>query len=99
MAQAKIVTFKKKALDAMAASAYFIESEGYPETAFHFYNRMIDFGESLAGMPFKYPVCKSAPLAKKKFRCVTYKGYVFIYKVQANLTLVIADFIHGSLLK
>ncbi len=90
------VVFRPKTVQRIKEIAIYIESNGFPDTAKIFANRLFDFVESLAHFPNKYPICRKKPLVKRMIRCAVFKkNYIFIYKC-INEELVIYDIFHAK---
>jgi plasmid stabilization system protein ParE len=88
------IIFKKRTAIAISNIALYIEGKGYPITANRFTVKLYKFGNSLAGFPDKYPVCRKKAWAKRNLRCAVFKkNYVFIYKL-FNDELVILNVVH-----
>jgi plasmid stabilization system protein ParE len=88
------VIFKETARIAIRKIACFIEERGYPETAEKFTDKLFEFGNSLAGFPGAYIVCKQKRLALKQMHCaVFHENYIFVYKLVKN-SLIIYNVIH-----
>lgn len=74
----------------MAKISFFIVSKGYPETAHKFYDRMINFANSLADFPFKHAICRFSPFAKRNYHCAVFEeNYIFVYKIEKNELFVL----------
>ena len=90
------IIFKETARIAIRKIACFIETQGYPETAENFTNKLFEFGNSLADFPDAYIVCKQKRLALKHMHCAVFHGnYIFVYKLVKS-TLIIYNIIHCS---
>lgn len=88
------IIFREKAKRSIRDIAFYIEHRGYPETAEKFAEKLVQFGNSLVGIPKLYPICKQTQLAKYKLHCaVFHKNYIFVYKFVKN-TLIIYTVIH-----
>ena len=93
------VIFRPKAEKSLFLIAYYIGIKGYPDNAVNFYQRLVEFGDSLGNMPEKHNVCRHKIFAKYKYRCAVYKStYVFIYKI-TDKGVIIMNVIHSSFLK
>jgi len=90
------VKYEPKAEQSIFRISVYIAEKGYKETALKFNDILYNFGDSLALLPEKYPVCKKPILAKRKLRCAVFKkNYIFIYKIIKN-ELIIFNVIHSS---
>jgi len=88
------IIFREKAKCSIRDIAFYIEQKGYPETAEKFTEKLVNFGNSLAGFPDAYPVCKQLQFFRRNMRCaVFHRNYIFIYKVVNNI-LIIYNVIH-----
>lgn len=88
------VIFRKKAKFAIRDIAFYIELQGYPETAEKFVEKLVRYGHSLSVFPDKYPICKQPQFAKRNMHCaVFHKNYVFVYKL-VKTELIIYNIIH-----
>jgi plasmid stabilization system protein ParE len=80
--------------NAIELACDYISEHGYPETAKKYFSRMIDFANSLGDLPYKYPICKRDPYAKRGIHCAVFENtYVFVYLFNDN-RIVIIDVIH-----
>ena len=90
------VIIKPRAQKSISNIAFYISSQGYPETAIKFANRLEDFIYSLASFPDKFQISRHRAFAKKTFRQVPFeKNYIVVYKVVNNI-LCVYNVIHGS---
>ena len=88
------IVFRRKAKLAILDIAFYIELEGYPETAEKFVEKLVRFGHALSVFPDKYPICKQPQFAKLSMHCALFhKNYIFIYK-QVKSKLIIYNIIH-----
>jgi hypothetical protein len=87
------VVYLKSAKINIANIGLWIDWKGYSETAEKFMKKLYEFGDSIALMPEKYPICRDQRLAKAGMHCVEYKGWVFIFKPYRNL-VVIYNIVH-----
>jgi plasmid stabilization system protein ParE len=93
------VVFSPKAEKSLFLIAFYIGVKGYPNNAVNFYQRLIEFGDSLGNMPEKHNLCRHKIFAKHKYRCAVYKSsYVFIYKI-TDKSVIIMNIIHSSFLQ
>lgn len=93
------VVFRKRALEDIRDTAFFIEENGYPETAERFAEKLFEFGQAIATFPLKYPVCRFSIFAKRHLRCATFDHtYIFVYKTVKD-KLIIYNVIHSKRLK
>lgn len=92
------IVFRRKAGKTLFDLIQYGVENGFPENAIFFVNEIYNFALTLGTFPNKYPICKEKAAAKRLIRCVTYRDYVFMYKV-INNQLVIIDIIHGSWIK
>ena len=52
-------------------------------------NRLIDFGDSLADFPNKFPLCRYEQFSENEFHCALFeKNYVFVYKIKDQQVIV-----------
>lgn len=93
------VAFQAKAENTIYEISKFIAKKGYPETSKKFAEKLYQFGNSLAGFPDKYPLCRFPKFAKRKLHCAVFDStYFFTYKVVKN-KLIIYNVIHTKVLK
>ncbi len=91
----KEIIYRDKARQSILNIVIYIELNGYPENAEKFLARLIEFGNSLAILPGKYPVCIKQTLAKRNLHCAVFDiNYIFIYKI-VNKRLVIYNVINA----
>lgn len=96
MAEGKTVVLTERAIQNMASAAYYISEKAYPESAARYYERMLNFAESLGLMPSKYALCKKRAFKRSKYRCANFENtYVFIYKVQHE-SVFLLRVLHGK---
>ncbi|MBM2817164.1 MAG: hypothetical protein HW421_3926 [Ignavibacteria bacterium] len=94
-----IVKYRKKARIAILNATLYIEEQGYPINADKFYERILEFGDSLTTFPEKYGLCHSNQFAARNLRCAVFeKNYIFIYKILKH-EIVIVNIIHAKRLK
>ena len=93
------VIFRPKAEKSLFLIAFHIGMKGYPDNALNFYQRLIEFGDSLGNLPEKHNLCRHKIFAKYKYRCAVFESsYIFIYKISEN-NVIIMNVIHASFLK
>jgi plasmid stabilization system protein ParE len=99
MEKQKEVVFKKKATNSIRDIAFYILTNGYPENAEKFVERLLKFSNSLSKFPEKYPICNNKHFAKRKYHCAVFaSNYIFVYNFIKN-KLVVFNIIHCSRLK
>jgi plasmid stabilization system protein ParE len=89
-----IVTWEEDALYAIQCTLDYIAEEA-PQTAARFALELIDFGNSLNNFPGKHRLCLKPVLAKRHFRCVTFKSHTFVYRLEVNQVRIYKVF-HAS---
>jgi plasmid stabilization system protein ParE len=81
------VTILEPAVEAVSKIAFFIESEGLPETAKRFVDAVFDFFEKLADEKIIHRPCKYLPWQQMNFRCATFrKKYAVAYLDNDTIT-------------
>lgn len=96
MGKKEKIIFREKAKQSIRSIVYYIVISGYPETAKKFNKKLVDFANSLAMFPNKYPVCRHKRFAKHNYRCAVFEhDYIFIYKTFRS-RLVIYNVVHCS---
>jgi hypothetical protein len=69
--------------------AFYVEKQGFPETAEKFAENLINFGLSLSIFPGKYPVCRQPQFAKRNMHCAIFnENYIFVYKLVEPSTII-----------
>ncbi|MDX2191651.1 MAG: type II toxin-antitoxin system RelE/ParE family toxin [Bacteroidota bacterium] len=88
-----------RAITEMANIAYYITNQGYPETAKKYYNRLLEFGNTLGLLPDKFAICRKSAFKRWKYRCAVFEDTcIFVYKIK-NDEVIILRVIHGKLIK
>jgi plasmid stabilization system protein ParE len=65
-----------------------------PLNAGKYINRLIDFGDSLADFPSKFPLCRYEQFSENEFHCAVFeKNYVFVYKIK-DQQVIIYNIVH-----
>jgi len=65
-----------------------------PLNAGKYINRLIDFGDSLAIFPNKYPLCRYERFSENEFHCAIFeKNHVFVYKIK-DQHIIIYNIVH-----
>ena len=96
MGKKEKIVFREKAKQSIRRIGHYIVISGYPETAEKFNEKLVDFANSLAMFPNKYPICRQQRLAIYNYRCAVFEhDYVFVYKI-IHSHLVIYNVIHCS---
>jgi hypothetical protein len=92
------VTILEPASEAVAEVAFFIESEGLPQTAKKFVAEAFEFFSELSDERIEHKAC-SYPLWKNlNYRCITYrKKYVVAY-LSLKDEIVICEFVSSKLI-
>ena len=94
--QKGMIIYAPKERNSINHTVAYIKEKGYPETAHKFRKKLYSFGNSLAHLSQRYPICKQPQLAKRNMRCAVFqKTYIFVYKKVKN-TLVVFNVIHGK---
>ncbi len=88
------VVWEENALNAIQTTLDYISLEA-PQTAIRFALELVDFGNSLNVFPGKHQVCLSRALAKRNFRCVTFKRHTFVYRLEVDQVRIYKVF-HAS---
>lgn len=88
------VVWEEHALDAIQSTHDYIAQET-PQTAIRFAFELVDFGNSLNNFPGKHQLCLKKVLAKRNFRCVTFKRHTFVYRLEADQVRIYKVF-HAS---
>jgi plasmid stabilization system protein ParE len=55
-----------------------------PQASTKFALELVDFGNSLNLFPGRHQLCLKKTLAKRNFRCVTFKRHTFIYRLEGD---------------
>jgi plasmid stabilization system protein ParE len=88
------VIFLPKAKRVIRAVAFRILEQGYPDRATKYSERMVQFGLSLAILPYKYPLCRFPILMDNGLRCAVFeKTYIFVFRMDAE-RLIIYNVVH-----
>jgi len=92
------VNWKKRAKKSLQNIFLYIYEDS-PENAVKFVDKLIEFGESLAKFPEKYPIAQQKSYKQRNFRRATFKGnYVFFYKIERG-DVVIYNIVHVKRLR
>ena len=87
------------AATAVAEVAWFIESQGLPQTADKFVDEVFDYFETLADEIIEHRQCSYEKWKDLNYRCVTYKNKYVIAYLSLEKEIVICDFVSSKLLK
>jgi hypothetical protein len=81
-----------KARDEIAYIAYFIESEGLPETAKKFVDDCILFFAGLSNPVIKHRLCLHLEWRAKGYRCANFRKKFVVAYIDAEDEITICDF-------
>lgn len=79
--------------------AFFIETEGMPETAKKFVDQAFDFFKTLANNKFVHRPCSYEPWQVLSYRCTTFRKKYMVAYLNNSDQEVICDFLLQKLIK
>ncbi|MBN8578868.1 MAG: hypothetical protein J0L66_18155 [Cytophagales bacterium] len=83
----------------VARIAFFIESQGMPETAKKFVDQAFTFYKNLANEKFVHRPCSYEPWQVLNYRCATFKKKYTVAYLNNSDEIVICDFLSQKLIK
>jgi hypothetical protein len=97
MGESKII-FLDTFIENLASVSFFIESQGLPETAVKYKNRVYDFIEKLDFDIVDYPICRNQHRAVLGLKCIQFKNkYTIVFHQYGNF-VIITEFIPSKLI-
>lgn len=91
------VNILEPASTSVAEIAYFIESEGMPQTARRFVDQAFEFFAKLSDDLFVHKPCTYEQWRRQNYRCVKNKKYVVAY-LSMKSEIVICEFVSAKLI-
>lgn len=94
------VVISRKAEKDLEMIYHYIASEGYPETAYKYINRLFKYIDTLSFMDLaKFKPCRNKSWRNRKFECAIFEGKYIIGYIRTQDEIQIMRIIHGSRIK
>jgi len=92
------VTILNNVVETIAEIAFFIESEGLPETAKRFVDEAFRFFETLSDDSVKHRDCRYKRWENLGYSCVNYKKKYVVAYLDLSDEIIICDFVSAKLI-
>lgn len=94
------IVVSRKAEKDLEMIYHYISSEGYPETAYKYINRIFTYIDKLSLIEFaQFKPCRSKSWQNRKFECAIFEDRYIIAYIRTKDEVQIMRIIHGSRIK